>query len=203
MRDEPGRHQRAHGPRAGDGEGESRPLGVHPHPPQSRAADPRRRPARDLRQRDEPPQLLRPRPGTAGRRPRELPGPPQAHPVLQLHPLRGRLPGGARRHPSFRAPPRLPPRQADPHRQGRARLFARFRAGRRRDGDDPDRGRTHRRGVRGRAADVHQHQLDVSPQARLADARRRDAPRAARPADHRQPFHPRGRDGAGDPGPGR
>jgi trimethylamine---corrinoid protein Co-methyltransferase len=53
-----------------------------------------------------------PRPRQAAGRPRELPRPHQAHAVLQLHPLRRRLPGGAGRHPPLGPPSRLPLRQA-------------------------------------------------------------------------------------------
>ena len=39
LRDHAGRHQRAHGPRAGDGEGGARPLAVHHHAAKSRARE--------------------------------------------------------------------------------------------------------------------------------------------------------------------
>ena len=59
-------------------------------------------------------------------------------------------------------------------------------------------GGPHARGVRGLAAHVHQHQLLLAAEARLADARRRDAARAARPADDRHALHALRRHGAGD-----
>ena len=55
-------------------------------PAQPRAGGSHRRAPHGVRQRLQPAQLLRPRPRAAPRRPRELPGPAQAHPVLQLHP---------------------------------------------------------------------------------------------------------------------
>ena len=89
-------------------------------------------------------------------------------------------------------------RQADADRQGRARLLARQRAGGRRDGDGADRRRPDARGVRRRAAHVHQHQLLLAAEARSSDARRRDAARPPRPADDRDAVHAVRRDGAGD-----
>ena len=65
----------------------------------------------------------------------------QADAVLQLHPLRRRLPGRAGRHPRLGPPPRLPLRKADADRQGRPRLFAGQGARRGRDGDGPHRRR--------------------------------------------------------------
>ena len=54
--------------------------------------------------------------------------------------------------------------------------------------------------VRERPAPLHQHQLVLAAQARLADARRRHALRPPRPAGDRHALHPRRRDGAGDDG---
>ena len=168
--DHAGQHQRAHGPGAGDGEGGARTLAVHHHAAQPGARGHHRRTSHGVPQRFEPAELLGPRPRAAGRGPGELPGLPPAHPVLQLHPHGRRLSGGAGRSPPVGAPPRLPLRQAHPDRQGRARLFARHRAGRGRNGDGAHCGRPDARGVRRDAAHVHQHQLLLAAEARLADA---------------------------------
>ena len=191
---------RADGPRLRHGAGGEGAGALRHHSAQPRApGDDGRRP-HVLRQRLLAAELHGPRPRPPGRRLRRVPRLHQAHPVLQLHPRRRRLPGRAGRHPRRGPPPRLPLREADADRQGRARLQPRPRAGRGRDRDGPHRQRPRPRGVREQAPPLHQHQLLEPAQARLADARWRDALRPPRPAGDRDPLHARRRDGAGHDG---
>ena len=187
-----------HGPRLRHGAGAEGPAPLPHHAAQSGAPGRGRRRRDAVRQRLQPAQRHGPRPRPPAGRPGELPRPHEADAVFQLHPPRRRLPGGAGRHPRLDPPPRLHPRQADADRQGRARLLARQGAGRGRDGDGAHRRRPDACGIRRRAAHVHEHQLLLAAEARLSDARRRHAPRAARPAGHRHALHAVGRDGAGD-----
>ena len=92
-----------------------------------------------LRQRLLAAQRHGPRPRPPGRQHGGLQELHAADAVLQLHPRRRRLPGRAGRRPRLGPPPRLPLREAHPHRQGRPRLQPRRRAGRGRDRDGPHR----------------------------------------------------------------
>ena len=200
LRRPPGQRHRAHGPRLRDGADRQGPRAVRHHAAQPRPPHHARRQSHVLRQRLLATQRDGSRPRPAARRHGGDARPAEIHPVFQLHPRRRRLSGGTRRHPPLGAPPRLPLREAHPHRQGRARLFARSRTRRGRDRDGPHRQRPLAIGLRERTAALHQHQLLEPAQARLADARRRDALRPPRPARHRHALHAGRRDGPGHHG---
>ncbi len=190
-------HERADGRGLRDGDAQDRARAVHDHAAQPGARDHAGRQAHGLRQRLVPAERLGPGAGQALGRFRDLQGIHEADAVFQLHPCRGRLPGRADRHPPLGPPPRLPVREADADRQGRARLFAGGGAGRGRDGDDAHRGRADGGGVPRQAAHVYQHQLGQPAEARLSDAGRRDAAGAAGAAGGGDALHAGGRDGAG------
>ena len=100
-----------------------------------------------------------------------------------------------------RPPPRLPLREADADRQGGARLQPRAGAGRGRDRDGADRRRPRRRTSSRAQPRMFTNINSSSPaEARLADARRRDALRPAGAAGDRDAVHPGRGDGAGDDG---
>ena len=100
-----------------------------------------------------------------------------------------------------RPPPRLPLREAHPHRQGRPRLQPRRRAGRGRDRDGPHRLRPRRRpSSRASPASSPTSTPPRPLKHDFPDARRRHALRPPRPAGHRHPLHAGRRHGPGHHG---